>query len=514
MPSFNNFARGNNRYQPYGRGGSTRGGATGSTRFSMDVNHKYEENPVFTDLKEFKKNFYKESEADKLTSAEVQKFRVEHGMTLTGQNIPNPLLSFENNQFPQVINSIFKSNGFDKPTPIQSQGWPMALSGRNVIGIAQTGSGKTLSFILPALIHIMGQPEVVKGMGPSVLVMAPTRELACQIQQVAAEYGKVLGIRNSCLYGGAPKGKQIFELNRSPQIVIATPGRLLDLTQMGKTSLKNVTYLVLDEADRMLDMGFEKDLRKILAQIRPDRQMLMWSATWPKVVQKLARDFLGADNIKVQIGSINLKANNKIKQSVQVMDDSDKSEALGKLLVQIWDGIPGDEATKQMERTIIFVNKKYVCENIANGLWENSWNCATIHGDKTQQERDYALAEFKSGSCPILVATDVAARGLDVADLRHVINYDFPNGVEDFVHRIGRTCRGGDDNGNAYTFMTRNKQDRANAADLVNLMKDAGQEVPAELQSLIQQKRSTSSKWGRGGFGNRGRGGSRGYGRR
>lgn len=187
------------------------------------------------------------------------------------------------------------------------------------------------------------------------------------------------------MYGGASKGPQIGELNRTPQIIVATPGRLLDLLQMGKTTLKRVTYLVLDEADRMLDMGFEQDLRKIMAQIRPDRQMLLWSATWPKSVQRLARDFLTNDHITVQVGSTKLQANKRIKQTVMVVSEHEKQDRLSQLLVDIWNKLPGEESTKKMERTIIFTNKKYVCENILNTLWDQNWNCVTIHGDKTQQ---------------------------------------------------------------------------------------------------------------------------------
>lgn len=343
-----------------------------------------------------------------LDEATIDNFRKENSLTLTGIDIPKPVMKFSSSQWPAQITAILESKGFDKPTAIQAQGWPMALTGRNVVGIAQTGSGKTLSFILPAILHILGQPPLQRGDGPVALVLAPTRELACQIQEVAQEYGRVVDIRNSCLYGGASKGPQIGELQRSPQIVIATPGRLLDLLQMGKTTLRSVTYLVLDEADRMLDMGFEQDLRKILAQIRPDRQLLMWSATWPKNVQKLARDFLSEDHIKVQIGSTKLTANKRIKQHVEVVQEYEKEAKLSQLLVDIWGKIPGDEASKKMERTIIFTNKKYVCENLLNALWDQNWSAVTIHGDKTQQERDKALADFKAGYSPILIATDVA----------------------------------------------------------------------------------------------------------
>ncbi|KAJ3047708.1 hypothetical protein HDU99_009414, partial [Rhizoclosmatium hyalinum] len=333
--------------------------------------------------------------------------------------------------------NCFKKLGFTAPTPIQAQGWPMALSGRNLIGIAQTGSGKTLSFVLPAFVHILAQKPVERGEGPVCLVLAPTRELAVQIDQVVKEFGNAVGIRSACLYGGASKGPQIGELNRSPQIITATPGRLLDLLKMGKTSLRRVTYLVLDEADRMLDMGFEEPLREIVSQIRPDRQLLFWSATWPKSVQRLASDFQGEDTIQVRIGSQKLQANKSITQTVKLVSSYDKEAALCETLKQIWDAIPGEESTKKMERTIIFSNQKHMCDKIEQGLTGDGWGAMAIHGDKDQREREYALKCFKSGECPILVATDVAARGLDVKELKHVINYDFPKNVEDFVHRIG-----------------------------------------------------------------------------
>jgi ATP-dependent RNA helicase DDX5/DBP2 len=502
------------RYQPYNRNGRGGRGGYSQSRSFNDINFVYEENPSFHDLRPFEKSFYQEHpETSKLTDRDIDAFRKENQMTLEGRDIPRPIMNFDHTQWPSVITKLFKEKGFDKPTPIQSQGWPMALTGRNLIGIAQTGSGKTLSFMLPALLHIMGQPPIQKGEGPNALVLAPTRELACQIKEVAEAYGKVLGIRNSCLYGGASKGPQIGELQRTPHIVIATPGRLLDMLQMGKTTLKNVTYLVLDEADRMLDMGFEKDLRQILGQIRPDRQLLMWSATWPKVVQRLARDFLSDDHIKVQIGSSKLQANKAIKQIVKIVSDYDKERILCDLLVEIWNQIPGDEKTKVMERTIVFSNKKHTCERLLSTLWDQNWSPVTIHGDKTQQERDRALNDFKSGRTPILIATDVAARGLDVKEVKYVINYDFPGNIEEFVHRIGRTARGHSCEGTAYTFFTSQKQDKANASALVELMKDAGQEVPEELERMAFQSRKPAgnqSRWGsRGGRGRQsnGRGG-------
>ncbi|UYV79626.1 DDX17 [Cordylochernes scorpioides] len=213
---------------------------------------------------------------------------------------------------------------YEKPTPIQAQGWPIALSGRDMVGIAQTGSGKTLAYILPAIVHINHQPPLERGDGPIVLVLAPTRELAQQIQQVATDFGYDSHIRNTCVFGGAPKGPQIRDLERGVEICIATPGRLLDFLEGEKTNLRRCTYLVLDEADRMLDMGFEPQIRRIIEQIRPDRQTLMWSATWPREVRTMAEDFL-KEYIQINIGALELCANHNILQIVDVCMETDKT---------------------------------------------------------------------------------------------------------------------------------------------------------------------------------------------
>lgn len=219
--------------------------------------------------------------------------------------------------------TFVRRHGFKEPTSIQAQGWPIALSGRDMVGIASTGSGKTLSYILPAIVHINNQPKILRKDGPIALVLAPTRELAQQIQQVADDFGHSSGIRNTCLYGGAPKNLQARDLDVGVEIVIATPGRLLDFLESARTNLRRCTYLVLDEADRMLDMGFEPQIRKIIEQIRPDRQTLMWSATWPKEVQNLAEDFL-KDYAQINVGSLQLAANHNILQIIDVCQDYEK----------------------------------------------------------------------------------------------------------------------------------------------------------------------------------------------
>jgi superfamily II DNA/RNA helicase len=248
---------------------------------------------------------------------EVQMWRQEKGITVRGENIPNPVLTFEETQFPKYMLDAFRRNNWTDPTDIQAQSWSVAMQGRDLVGIAKTGSGKTLSFGIPGLLHIAAQPPLQRGDGPIMLVMAPTRELAIQIEQ---EIRKVCprNVSSVCCYGGQPKRDQMQQLRRGAQIVIATPGRLLDFMDSGVTNLRRVTYLVMDEADRMLDMGFEPDVRKIVSQIRPDRQTLLWSATWPRAVQNLARDFQ-RDIISIRVGSDELMANADIVQEIIIV---------------------------------------------------------------------------------------------------------------------------------------------------------------------------------------------------
>lgn len=355
-------------------------------------------------LPRFEKNFYKEDpNVTARPDEEVDAFRKENQMQCTGSDIPKPITSFDEAGFPDYVLTEVKKQGFPSPTAIQCQGWPMALSGRDMVGIAATGSGKTLSYCLPGIVHINAQPLLSPGDGPIVLVLAPTRELAVQIQQECSKFGRTSRIRNTCIYGGAPKGPQIRDLARGVEICIATPGRLIDMLEMNKTNLRRVTYLVLDEADRMLDMGFEPQIRKIVDQIRPDRQTLMWSATWPKEVQNLARDYLN-DPIQVRVGSLELAASHTITQLVEVVSEFEKRDRLIKHL---------ETATTDKEaKVLIFASTKKTCDEITRYLRSDGWPALAIHGDKQQAERDWVLKEFKTGKSPIMVATDVAARGI------------------------------------------------------------------------------------------------------
>lgn len=316
-------------------------------------------------MPKFEKSFYKEDPAVAARSPrEVEDFRKEQEMTVQGRNVPRPVETFDEAGFPGYVLSEVKAQGFSKPTAIQSQGWPMALSGRDVVGIAETGSGKTLSYCLPAIVHINAQPLLSPGDGPIVLVLAPTRELAVQIQTEITKFGRSSRIRNTCVYGGVPKGPQIRDLSRGVEVCIATPGRLIDMLEAGKTNLRRITYLVLDEADRMLDMGFEPQIRKIISQIRPDRQTCMWSATWPKEVMQLARDFLN-DYIQVNIGSMDLSANHRITQIVEVVSDFEKRDKMIKHMERIMD-------TKGA-KILIFTGTKRVADEITRFLRQDGW---------------------------------------------------------------------------------------------------------------------------------------------
>ncbi|XP_045486899.1 ATP-dependent RNA helicase dbp2 isoform X1 [Pieris rapae] len=485
-----------------GFGGRDRGGRDGRDDFRSNFKNEQPGGALrkirwdTITLTPFQKNFYNPHPNVQMRSmAEVEAYRSQHQITVKGRDVPPPSVYFEEGGFPDYAMKEILKQGFPHPTPIQAQGWPIALSGRDMVGIAQTGSGKTLAYILPAIVHIINQPRLLRDEGPIVLVLAPTRELAQQIQQalvsmngdtvdrdrmpgpmdvVATDFGQNVQVRNTCIFGGAPKGPQGRMLERGVEIVIATPGRLIDFLEKNTTNLQRCTYLVLDEADRMLDMGFEPQIRKIIEQIRPDRQVLMWSATWPKEVQNLAEEFL-VDYIQINIGSLSLSANHNILQIVDVCEEWEKNDKLLTLLNEI----SSEEETK----TIIFAETKRKVDDITKTINRAGWHALAIHGDKNQQDRDYVLGQFRQNPGAILVATDVAARGLDVEDVKFVINYDYPNNSEDYVHRIGRTGRS-HNTGTAYTLFTPNNS--AKAKDLMSVLSEANQVVNPRLMELAQ----------------------------
>ncbi|TKR60272.1 hypothetical protein L596_027546 [Steinernema carpocapsae] len=479
-----------------GRGGGGRGapsGRDGMGKGLREVDWSKEQ------LEPLRKNFYSEdSKVAARDQFEIDEYLSSNQVTLEGRDIPRPVFEFNEASFPQKMTERLLSN-YQKPTVIQAISWPIAMCGRDIISIAKTGSGKTLGFTLPGIRHTLEQKKREYREGPSVLVLLPTRELAQQVEEVARDYCRDMGLSLACVFGGAARGQQARELQRGVDVIIATPGRLLDFLENGTTNLMRCSYLVLDEADRMLDMGFEPQIRKIVAQTRPDRQTLMFSATWPKDVRAMASDFQ-KDAAFLNVGSLELAANHNITQKIEILDENEKERRMMELL---------DEILKQDQcKTIIFVETKRKADDLTRSMRRDGWPALCIHGDKNQNERDWVLNEFKTGNTPILLATDVAARGLDVNDIKFVINYDYPNNSEDYVHRIGRTGRR-DQKGTAYTFF-RAGQDSSKAGDLVKVLTEAKQEIPPALYQMMNSRGR-----GGGGYGGRrfgGGGGGGGYG--
>ncbi len=316
------------------------------------------------------------------------------------------------------------------PTPIQARAIPELLNGRDMLGIAQTGTGKTAAFALPIL-HKLSRGRDMKGpRNPRALVLAPTRELAIQIGEEFRAYGKNLHLRQTVIFGGVGQRPQVNALSRGVDIIIATPGRLLDLMNQRKLRLDEIEHLVLDEADRMLDMGFIRDIRKILAPLPKDRQSLLFSATMPNDIARLAAEML-SDPVRVEVAPQATPVD-RIKQSVHHAPAADKVALLG--------GILDD---KSLSRVLVFTRTKHRANRVADQLGKRGISADAIHGNKSQSARQQALKHFRSGDVRVLVATDIAARGIDVDGVSHVINYELPNEPENYVHRIGRTARAG-----------------------------------------------------------------------
>ncbi len=352
------------------------------------------------------------------------------------------------------------AEGYTTPTPVQEQAIPPLLAGRDVLGVAQTGTGKTAAFALPVLQAISRN----RSQGRRViraLVLSPTRELAAQIDERFAAYSEHMDIRHKVIFGGVKQGPQVRALQSGLDILVATPGRLLDLINQGHISLKDVGFFVLDEADRMLDMGFINDIKKVLKILPRDRQNLLFSATMPKSIADLAGSFL-RDAIMVDISPEQLTVE-RIQQKIMFIRKADKR----RLLVQLIK----DEKVK---RGIIFTRTKHGANRLVKQLDQSGINAQAIHGNKSQGARTKALAGFKNGSVPILVATDIASRGIDVEGITHVFNYDLPNEPESYVHRIGRTARAGK-SGMAYAFC-----DDSESGYLVGIQRLIGQDIPVD----------------------------------
>ncbi|KAH9259411.1 hypothetical protein BASA81_002454 [Batrachochytrium salamandrivorans] len=382
------------------------------------------------------------------------------------------LVTFEKAKtaFPKVSWEMFDgvTQGFSAPTPIQAQTWGATLSGRDVIGIAATGSGKTLAFVLPIVARLM-ETSAGKSGQVRALALGPTRELVMQSEEVAQKACKFAkNLKCAIAYGGVARSTQQGALRKGADFLCATPGRLMDFMESGDVDLSQCSFVVLDEADRMLDMGFERDVRKILAaSTNPTRQTLMFSATWPEEIRSIASEFLSKTAVKIALSGNTLKANTSVTQNVEVMDASNKEKRLFELLSKY-----------KKDRVIVFALYKKEAERLEQTLQRKGFKVAGVHGDKSQAQRESAVAQFAKGEALVLVATDVASRGLDIKGVNVVINNTFPLTVEDYVHRIGRTGRAGA-TGESYTFFT--EHDKLRAGELQNVLREAGVEVPPEL---------------------------------
>lgn len=452
------------------------------------------------DLEPVRKNFWVEpAELSEMTEAELADLRIElDGIKVSGKDVPKPVQKWSQCALSRKTLDIIDSLGFEKPTPIQMQAFPAIMSGRDVIGVAKTGSGKTLAFLLPMFRHIKDQRPLKENEGPIGLIMTPTRELATQIHRDCKPFLKSMNLRAVCAYGGAPIKDHIAELKRGAEIVVCTPGRMIDLLAANQgrvTNLKRVSYVVLDEADRMFDMGFEPQVMKIFANMRPDRQTILFSATMPRIMDALAKKVLNSP-VEITVGGRSVVAP-EITQVVEIRDENTKFVRLLELLGELYDK---DEDA----RTLVFVERQEKADDLLKELLRKGYPCMSIHGGKDQIDRDSTIEDFKHGVVPILIATSVAARGLDVKQLKLVVNYDAPNHLEDYVHRAGRTGRAGN-KGTAVSFVTRDQENCA--PGIAKALEQSGQPVPPELEEMrkaFRDKVKSGKAKDQSGFGGKG----------
>ncbi|CAI2734643.1 unnamed protein product [Schistosoma spindalis] len=443
----------------------------------------------------FRKSFYVEvPELAKMSKEDVKAYRASlENIRVRGRECPKPLRNWVQAGISSRLLACLKRNNFDKPTPIQCQALPVIMSGRDMIGIAKTGSGKTLAFLVPLMRHLEHQAPLNPGDGPIALLLAPTRELALQIFKETKKLCQAADARAVCVYGGTGISEQIAELKRGAEIIVCTPGRMIDMLAANGgrvTNLLRCSYVVLDEADRMFDLGFEPQVMRIIENCRPDRQTLMFSATFPRQMEILARKVLTLP-IEIQIGGRSVVCSD-VEQHAFILSEEEKVYKVLELL-----GIYQEEGS-----VLVFVEKQESADELMRVLLKYGYPCLSLHGGIDQYDRDSVIMDFKRGNIRLLIATSVAARGLDVTDLLLVINYDCPNHYEDYVHRCGRTGRAGR-KGFAYTFLTPDQE--RSAGDVVRAFKQSGQKPPEELMNMwnaykIRMEHEGKKVYGSSGF--------------
>jgi len=452
------------------------------------------------DYKPFRKNLYIQvKEITNMKDHEVEDLRKTHGeIRVRGRNCPRPITSFLQCGLPERVMKILDKRDYETPFPIQMQAIPALMCGRDVIGVAQTGSGKTLAYVLPCIRHVMDQPRLADGDGPIGFMIAPTRELALQISRECQVFCKAAGLASVCAFGGGPMGEQLSALKKGCEILVGTPGRLIDVlcTSNGKiTNLRRVTFFVLDEADRMFDMGFEPQIGMFLQTTRPDKQVALFSATLPTHVEALARTVLKKP-LEIIVGERNTAATN-VTQFIEVLEESQKFYRLLQLLGEWHDH----------GACIIFVHTQRDVDEMFTELLKFGYPALALHGGQDQHDRDFTLQDFKDGVANILVATSVAARGIDVKKVILVVNFKVPDHLEDYIHRVGRTGRAGKA-GFAFTFIQPDEADRAQ--DMLDALRFSHQHVPEVLKRLAEEHQSLVNlgqavkrkRWG--GFGGKG----------
>ncbi|XP_026721588.1 probable ATP-dependent RNA helicase DDX4 [Athene cunicularia] len=402
----------------------------------------------------------------------------ENVVEVSGHDPPAPLLNLEAANFCETLKVNVVKAGYSKLTPVQKYSIPIVLAERDLMACAQTGSGKTMAFLLPIVTQMMRDGVTActfkEQQEPECIIVAPTRELINQIFLEARKLVYGTCIRPVVIYGGTQTGHSIRLLKQGCNILCATPGRLLDITERQKIGFHHVKYLVLDEADRMLDMGFGLDMKRLISYpsmpSKDKRQTLMFSATFPEAVRRLASEFLKTDYLFVVVGHMG-GACSDVQQNILQVPSYAKRDKLIEILQSIG-----------YERTLVFVDKKKKADYIAAFLCQENIPATSIHGDREQRERELVLHDFRYGKCPVLVATSVAARGLDIENVQHVINFDLPSNIEEYIHRIGRTGRCGN-TGRAVCFFD-NNSDGHLAQSLVKVLSDAQQEVPVWLEEI------------------------------
>ncbi|XP_057474919.1 DEAD-box ATP-dependent RNA helicase 20-like [Actinidia eriantha] len=389
-----------------------------------------------------------------LTPGQIQEIRLRLNVDVTVASesflAPAPIESFTDMCLHSCIMKDIAFHEYSTPTSIQAQAMPVALSGKDLLGCAETGSGKTAAFTIPMIQHCLAQPPICRGDGPLALVLAPTRELAQQIEKEVKAFSRSLeSFRTAIVVGGTNIAEQRSELRAGVNIVVATPGRFIDHLQQRNTSLSRVSFVVLDEADRMLDMGFEPQIKEVMRNLPEKYQTLLFSATMPVEIEELAQEYL-TNPVQVKVGKVSSPTANVVQILEKVLEN-EKIDRLLTLLVE--ESTQAERSGHPFPLTIVFVERKTRCDDVAEALVAQGLHAVPLHGGRSQSEREAALRDFRLGSTNILVATDVASRGLDVSGVAHVVNLDLPKTMEDYVHRIGRTGRAGS-TGQATSFYT------------------------------------------------------------